>query len=914
MIPSYSAPDFRINQLIRPTRPRSNARNVAVIVGEQRDLLLDDGRQLVGQDFLDEGLVLEFLDTQGNDVGAAAFRQINQDSVTVRGNGLLSNLAVGLPNVSISSPARPDILTGGSSFAGSGRYNSLARNLAPGDFVRVIPTVGGVAQPESIRKIVNVLPTLLGSEVSAVSRSSVALLQLAADTVTQTNSDFSFVSTTVGSAARFLQTGIVKSPTNEDAVGDFFTVTCVNAGAAVGDLLFRVVSRYGNTSQDISLSGIVGAAGDLALSSVTNYDLTIRVTVSSPATALGKTLEVFVRPSVDLANNSPLSSGTFTGETNRIYTIEVIKGGLTSTDAKFRVYESTGTEPMQTIDGSLGLGSYPLGIYGALISLDPDPYYATGERFTVEATASSPSSTASNRLVVDGPVVPVNTAVAVTLVVDALEEFNGFLTVANTGGSPVWSLTDNKLVISDFLSSTVGTPFLSGYGKVFVGFTATVLPVPGEAPVFIADLSQASELLGELHPANELAFGVLVAMADEGQTNQVYALRTAGSDSTALAEALQKLETGDSFYTLGILSEDIYAVSAVEAHVVGQSGSKAKRWRKAYFSSSSPSTWEVWGLLPTGGYRRMDLAGGTVTVQPADRLSSNFTESARVGDIIKSGPTGELVITQIYPNGYQVDVKVLSTNLTPSDQSDVPFQLIKPETADNIADFVISRSVQISSRRMTNVWADHAYRQINGQTILVAPKFFAAEAAGRRASLAPQRGMTHLSFSAASSIPGAYTRFTPSVLDRMASYGVFIITQDAQNARVYCRHQLTTQTGQGPESWQDNIAHIHDAYCYAVKDGIAGQYIGVRNAVESTRRDLEILITDISNTSTSEPAGSQIGPMIVEFFNENNESGKVTVRRDADLTNKFVFYSNLQVPLPLDEIEGFVTISATSFL
>jgi hypothetical protein len=200
---------------------------------------------------------------------------------------------------------------------------------------------------------------------------------------------------------------------------------------------------------------------------------------------------------------------------------------------------------------------------------------------------------------------------------------------------------------------------------------------------------------------------------------------------------------------------------------------------------------------------------------------------------------------------------------------------------------------------------------LSSESARVPMKFVAAEIAGLRCALLPQQGLTMTELRSIDAAPNMYTRFTPEQLDIIASNGVMIAAQEIEGGAIFIRHQLTTKTDAGALAYEDNVGVIVDEFSYRVKDAFR-QYLGRRNVSEESISEIRSRLKGLAIDATQESiANRELGPMVIRFFNEDDEEGEVTVRVDGNLADHIVTYVRLRVPLPINGIDHYIDVETS---
>ena len=146
-----------------------------------------------------------------------------------------------------------------------------------------------------------------------------------------------------------------------------------------------------------------------------------------------------------------------------------------------------------------------------------------------------------------------------------------------------------------------------------------------------------------------------------------------------------------------------------------------------------------------------------------------------------------------------------------------------------------------------------------------------------------------------------YNKYTPDDLDRIASNGVCILTQEHEDGAVFIRHQLTTDVGNGSLYFEDSVGVVVDYISLRFKDVLAG-FIGKKNVTDETLTEIRAVCEDILVQESEVPYNADYGPTIVDFLN-------LTVEVDPTLPDRILIKVTLRVALPVNYLD--VTLHTT---
>lgn len=934
MLTPYTRPQATITQILRQTPARAASRRNPIVIGPQYKLFLNDGRDLsrAKQVFSDAGATLNYLNASGIDLD---LDKLKPDTATAAlyGENLEAEVAdfgAAAWEIDTSRTNWRAVRIAANLIAGEGTLNTLldGRQVQVGDVLscdwddddggtgttrRRVVGLLGVVTPSSIPSNASALgpynPVTNGADAAAVVAADSDAVWTGATAVLTPDLDV------------FQAHGYTTIHSGSRKLGDVLTITCTTPGAS-DEAVFTIKS----VATGLTATGVasVDATGDyeLDLTGVGYAGSTVTLTHSGTAAATEEA-KVQIMPAYTARTTSTLTTGgTYTGKLDRRYAVEVlaVTGG---SEIDVKIYDVAGDDAPVTYTSAVAAGALAVGTSGFTVN-PASGAYAKGQIFFVDATAAVTSGTSFDGVLLDGPVAPAATMEeygnAVTLeAVTVFQRYTGVLNASNTAGgldpaltagAESWSYAADLGLDQEATGrTTVGlSPFVDGYGKVFLSYRAVVLPTATEGMIEIDSETELLAKLGEVKLANWLGRGALEAFS--GNQNQVvYALRTAGDTVEDFAAALRKIQTTDKVYALVPMTDSQDVMELVSSHCETMSNKFKKNFRRCYVGTDSPGAYVHWGALAGGGYRRGDLASSVFTLDEEFRDDWSFV-SADVGATIAIQSLGlSFTILEVL-----TDYEVLTDAAVGLSAVNTGVTVTRPDTPANAALFVIARSKALSSRRTVNVWCDQPVTTENGQTVVMPMKFVAAEVAGLRCALLPQQGLTSTEIKSIDSAPSMYTTFEPETLDDVSANGTMVVTQESEGGDVFIRHQLTTEVNLGALAYEDNVGVIVDEFAYAEKDTFR-DYIGKRNATPDTIAEIDDKLIALAVSFTQTSLGNRlIGPPVIAFFDEKGNEGQVTVRQDGDLADTLLTYVKLRVPLPINGLNHYIDVEVSELL
>lgn len=426
----------------------------------------------------------------------------------------------------------------------------------------------------------------------------------------------------------------------------------------------------------------------------------------------------------------------------------------------------------------------------------------------------------------------------------------------------------------------------------------------------IADVADLDKIRGPLDPDNPLKWGVYKALANSNGTTVKYTAVCAPEDLDSWVQVLERIKGRDDLYNLVPLTFNKKVHDLYIAHINNESNEIANNWKGGFVAIPSRNS-----RLLVGEGAEIAGVSGEVIENPV--LATVVDNPNATGDqyTLLQVPTGVgyFITNDVQPgdlvryeysvdgfgetkyNEYVVDA-VLSENsivlfsgpdapVTTPQRVEIWHNMNRNEMADDIA----TRAGSFSNRRLCAVWPD----QVGSAGVLQAGYYLAAALAGLASGVVPHQGLTNVEIGGFDDFSRSYKMFNETQLDRMASAGVWIATED-RDGTPYSRHALTTDNldlNRREEMIRRNVDSISYLFLRRLRP-----YIGRTNAtptmVEKLRREVEQLIRFFKSNGFTEELGSQL------------IDGSVRILRIHPLLKDRVeIVLDLVVPAPLNNIE-----------
>jgi len=746
------------------------------------------------------------------------------------------------------------------------------------------------------------------------------------------------VDATVGAAAPASgnkATTLSAGPTPTTVVGSIpILVTGTYSGVKVGVLseTYTIEVIRGSTGYDPStmIVNITSASGK---DSVLGYKpTTTNYTSTMPLGANGLLFRFNPSPStteipagakwtvtVTQAFTKPVatSAGTYTtGPSDTTYILTVTRGGTIgagSVDDRpiIQVTTSTGVDgsPPRTVAS----GAFTVGNHGVTVTWAQSVLCA-GDQYYIPVTAVADGPVRTIVLNKSLPDVMVTTSasnvrdLSVTLNIRKnLELPAEIFTLALTN----WSQNATTITFdpgmrefdSSWLDGTEALPIMGG--DIYVHWRELITDRANRI-YEVTSLSDLTTLFDtQIDPDNPLVYAATKALANSGLSTApstgIRMMAVPTNDVAGYTFVLGLAESRDDVYTFVPLTFNKAIQDLVVAHVQSTSTPEIGLWRVAFLCSEEENPQP---LIKTNS----DSSAVLATTDSSGYL--DLDSSADVGFITKGVRAGDLVRLNYgndnYGNTtydtYTVD-EVLSESRVLLTEAPSPVigtpskvEVWRTPTADDSVDQIGDKVGGFTSRRVYNVYPS----KIKSGGVYVDGYHLCAAIAGLIGSSAPQQGLTNVEINGFDDARNVIDRFTRSQLDRLASFGVWIVTQDMQTGDVFTRHQLSTDTVD-LNARELNIVKNVDAISYFFLNRLK-PFIGRANVTDTT---LEVIRTQIDGgISFLKAAGfsALLGGQVLEG------TAIRELRAHTVLRDRIVIIIDLVVPYPLNNVELYLVV------
>lgn len=616
---------------------------------------------------------------------------------------------------------------------------------------------------------------------------------------------------------------------------------------------------------------------------------------------------------------TPTSGGTYNGDADTTYIVEVSRGGryADSQQPQITVTTNDGSDISGPTTVTATNTAVPIGTQGATIKFS-DTALCQGDRYYVICTASTngPIRTLILGNNLDSNVIA-GTDCDITLYIAKTVQ----LSQNRTGFAPAvnWSTTATQLCVEtgaiayDPTWTDEGVPqplnvtsnSAQGFGRVYVQYRAWRQDLVGIVGS-IADIGDLTSLVpGPITPDNPLSYGLSKALQNCNGTPVSYSAVQDPNDPESWVTMLGTLEGRPDVYNLVPLTYDRTVLNAYQAHVDDQSGASQNSFRVAFFGLENPPTTALvsaatsknQGVVMATLADDPQTAGTQYTLLSVPAANSQFvTNGVRAGDIVRFLYTSDGFGNSTYSE-FVVEAVVNEDQLRLADGADAAVSVAqKMEVWRNLN--ASEQAAQIAAS--AGAWADRRIRAVWPDTIgdggLSVPGYhLCAALAGLVSGVVPHQGLTELQVKGFDDVSRTTRLFSRAQLDSMAAAGVWIVTQDPRTGTIYSRHALTTGPYADVNQREEEITRNVDSISFQFFDTYA-PYIGVSNVTPSMegilRAETLSTIQFLRNANFTPRLGAQLIDATID-----------QLYASPTLKDTYVVQLSLQLPYPLNNIQ-----------
>lgn len=613
------------------------------------------------------------------------------------------------------------------------------------------------------------------------------------------------------------------------------------------------------------------------------------------------------------------SGGTYAGDVDVTYIIEVTKGGLYAAQPEITVATDKGIDASGPTKVTAAAAAVAVGTLGVTVQFDAlglrkgDKYYIAAVAASDGAIKTLILSKNFPQAVQDNGATEVDVTLYIRKTIEVAENRAGAPGVFN------YTLSDTEVCLEDGITALDaswtenGVPLAlpvesiesANYGIAYV----TVRYWLAELCSAVEKISDVGELdaavSGPLHSDNELKWALFKALANNNGVPVSYASVCNPADLASWTRVLALIDGRDDTYGLVPLTRNKAVLDAFFAHVQSQSTELQGRWRvlwvnlegrseKVIVDEDSSSDGAV--VMATLG-DDPDTSGTQYTLLSVPAGNGDFvTNGVRAGDIARylfttdgfGGTTyTEFVIDAVLNED---TLRLVAPGHTSAVSVPQKLEVHRNLTATEQAE-EIGQTIGFTDRRVRAVWPDTI-----GSGGLTFPGYhLCAALAAYTSGVVPHQGLTNRSIAGFDDVSRTVDIFNRTQLNRMAENGVWIVTQDLQTGEVFTRHAVTTGDTDDLNQREEQIVRNLDSISYFFQ-GLFQPYIGVSNNTDALIR---ILASELN-------AGIQVlrGRNFVERLGGQLVDAELQeIRRHTTLKDHLVVRLQLTLPSPLNVVQ-----------
>lgn len=631
---------------------------------------------------------------------------------------------------------------------------------------------------------------------------------------------------------------------------------------------------------------------------------------------VGQEWEVTVGQAWD--ETTAASGGTYMGDTDCTYIIEVTKGGLWADLPEISVTTDKGVDMSGAVDVGAEGEAIACGANGITITFTGDGL-CKGDLYYISVHAADHGAMRTLLLghnlpqdVVDNGETEIDLKLFIPKAsIQIGEDRLGYAPLVN------WDQSDTEICLKDGIVAydtswthhgvpqplTVHAEESMDYGKIYVEYRAWLSDLCNNVQS-IYDEGQLNDYIsGPLHPDNPLKWGVFKALENNNGVAVKYTSVCDPSQDESWLDVLEILDGRDDVYGLVPLTKSRIVWDAYVGHVQGQSSPEMAHWRVVWLNANSIREKVVVDAgHSTDGEEVLatleddPLTSGTqYTYLKVPAQNGKFvTNGVRPGDIVRY-----LYATDGFGNTTYVEFVVdaivnQSTIRLYSGHTVAVNTARKIEIWRNLTAYEqaaeIARADSYSHRRVRVVWPD----QVGSGGLTYEGYHLCAALSGLSSGIVSHQGMTRLAIQGFDDLTHTTEWFNRTQLNTMGGGGIWVVTQDA-DGKVFTRHAVTTGDYEDINQREEMITRNVDAISYYFFDAY-DPYIGISNVTPSLiallRAETKSAIMFLKSNNYVARLGSQlIDAEIAEL------------RPHLVLRDRVVIVLNLTVPYALNNIE-----------
>lgn len=628
------------------------------------------------------------------------------------------------------------------------------------------------------------------------------------------------------------------------------TVTQASTGGDATTARLSVVSASGNDDDSDVTPAAFGSATNIG-----SRGLTVTWENTSTEFTLGDTWTVEVHQA--FTRCTVTAGGTFVGEEDIDYIVEVTTGALIAGSPEITVTTTDGTDLSGPTVVTGSGNAIAIGTKGVTITFTTagagSALYKT-DRYLVSCTASKPGNYKTIILGHNLDALSLDNFEVALYIRTNIEVPEKHVAVS---GEYNWEQSDTEFcALADIQAyddsyTDGGEPVAldviseSGWAntnKLYVEYRAWRSELT-DTVHGISDVSALNTLIpGELTPDNPLKWGVYKALQNSNGQEVKFMAVTNPDDELTWVDVLEEIEERTDVYGLVPLTRDPIVLGLIQAHVDAQSTETAGRWRVAWFNLQTDSSIKILSAANSEDGELVlatteddgDTSGTQYTILSVPANNALFeTVGVAPGDIVRYQYTVDDYGDESYAE-YVVDAVInestlrLASGTDAAESTPLKIEIWRTLSTQKYSEAIAASAGNWANRRIRAVWPD----TFVGDGLTQEGYFLCCILAGLASGIVPQQGMTNLELAGVTSVPRTTELFNRTQLDNLAVNGAWIVTQDPRSGEVYSRHAVTTADYEDINHREEMVTRNVDSISYYFHDTFA-PYIGISNVTPS---------------------------------------------------------------------------------
>ena len=633
--------------------------------------------------------------------------------------------------------------------------------------------------------------------------------------------------------------------------------------------------------------------------------------------------------------------GTYTGEDDDTYIVEVTTGGVWAdipqvTVTTVRGLDVSGPTNVTAKDVAIVVGSYGLTLTFEDCDADDTTGLVLGDKFyiTVTSGANGPVRTL---ILQDNLPTELAGATDLDLRLFILKTIEVTRSRLNAPPAKNYTIEETQVVLNAGVTTYDSTWTLSGveqplqvwsgrdadtigpaYGQVYIEYLEYLVALANTVN-FIGDVADLDDIPGPLTPRNMLKWGVFRALQNSNGSLVGYTAVTDPADRDAWVDVLTAIDGRDDIYNLVPLTRTRTVLDLFQAHVNSESSAERGNWKAMFISLSAESSRKVVGkyvsgdniLHPTSTDGDVVMAtlsdnpqatGTQYTLLTAPANNSGFiTYGVVAGDIVRYlysidafGETtySEFIVDTVVSEN---SLKLLSghTTAVPVAQK---MEIHHVQTKNEIVANLVETAQSFASNRVVAVWPDLA----GSAGVTQAGYFLCAALGGLVSGVVPNQGLTNVAIAGFDDLASRTKDFfSRAQLDALAAGGVWIATED-RDGTPHTRHALNTSTvdlNQSEEMIRRNLDSISYLFLRRLQP-----LIGRSNVTPSILGQVDYIIRN-TTAFLSRVVVPTLGGQLISAAVAIDSTGVRLLRIHPLASDRVEVVLNVVLPAPLNNVE-----------